>query len=244
MSIYVPPALNAVDFALTAHTVPSIASPAQVLSAYTVPALNAVDFDLTAYTVPTYMDIGWELLPSVGPVDYTLICAVGSYVYTGQSASLTVARQLALDAGAYAYAGNDAVLDYVPGGVDYVLACDSGAYVYTGQDATLAYRAGVTVPLGGHFAFDEKKRGKRWKKEKEERDRRREVLVEAFQGLPAEVKPVAVEAITGTPAVTIDWAPIVEDLNKFHAALMQMAIAKAARQDEDDIAELIEMGVL
>ena len=83
-----------------------------------------------------------------------------------------------------------------------------------------------------------------WKKEKEERDQRRKVLVEAFQDLPAEVKPVAVEAITGTPAVTIDWAPIVADLERFHAALMQMAIAKAARQDEDDIAELIELGVL
>lgn len=67
MSVYTVPALNAVDFALTAHTVPSIASPAQALSAYTVPALNAVDFALSAYTVPTYMDIGWELLPSVPP---------------------------------------------------------------------------------------------------------------------------------------------------------------------------------
>jgi len=199
-------------------------------------------------------------------VNYTLTCAVGSYVYTGQTATLglarklaldvgayvytgqaatlTVARRLALDAGAYVYAGNNATLDYVPGRVDYTLACDAGAYVYTGQDATLDYSAGVPVPTGGHFAFDEKKRGKRWKKEKEERDQRREVLVAAFQGLPAEVKPVAVEAITGTPAVTIDWAPIVADLERFHAALMQMAIAKAARQDEDDIAELFEIGVL
>ena len=170
----------------------------------------------------------------------------GAYVYTGQAASLTVARKLALDAGAYAYVGQDATLTYVPGAakIDYVLACAAGAYVYTGQDATLTYRAGVTVPLGGHFAFDEKKRGKRWKKEKEERDQRREVLVAAFSGLPAEVKPVAVEAITGTPAVTIDWTPIVADLERFHAALMQMAIAKAARQAEDDIAELIELGVL
>ncbi len=66
MSVYTVPALNAVDFALTAHTAPSIASPAQVLSAYTVPALSAVDFALTAYTVPTYMNVGWELLPAPG----------------------------------------------------------------------------------------------------------------------------------------------------------------------------------
>ncbi len=66
MSIYTPPALNAVDFALTAHTVPSIASPTQVLSPYSVPALTAVNFSLIAYTQPTYPDAGWELLPGGG----------------------------------------------------------------------------------------------------------------------------------------------------------------------------------
>lgn len=72
MSVYTVPALNAVDFALTAHTVPSLASPAQGLQAYTVPSLSAVDFALAAYTVPTYMDVGWELLPSGGafPTQY------------------------------------------------------------------------------------------------------------------------------------------------------------------------------
>lgn len=65
MSVYTVPALNAVDFALTAHTVPSLASPAQALQSYTVPALSAVDFALVSYTAPTYMDIGWELLPSL-----------------------------------------------------------------------------------------------------------------------------------------------------------------------------------
>lgn len=65
MSVYTVPALNAVDFALTVHTVPSLASPANVLQAYSVPALNAVDFALVAYSLPTYMDVGWELLPSL-----------------------------------------------------------------------------------------------------------------------------------------------------------------------------------
>jgi hypothetical protein len=66
MSVYTTPALNAVNFALTAHTVPSIASPQNVLQAYTTPALNAVNFALSAFSLPTYMNIGWELLPSVG----------------------------------------------------------------------------------------------------------------------------------------------------------------------------------
>jgi hypothetical protein len=62
MSVYTPPALNAVDFALTAHTVPSIASPQNALQSYTTPALNAVNFALSSFSVPTYMNIGWELL--------------------------------------------------------------------------------------------------------------------------------------------------------------------------------------
>ena len=68
MSVYTVPSLSAVDFALTVHTVPSLASPAEALTVYTVPSLSAVDFALTAYTVPTYMDIGWELLPSVSGI--------------------------------------------------------------------------------------------------------------------------------------------------------------------------------
>lgn len=62
MSVYVVPALNAVDFALTPHTVPSLTSPTNALSAYTVPSLSAVDFALSVYTVPTWVYVGWELL--------------------------------------------------------------------------------------------------------------------------------------------------------------------------------------
>lgn len=65
MSVYIPPALNAVNFALTPHTVPSIASPQNVLQLYTTPALNAVNFVLSAFTLPVYMNVGWELLPGI-----------------------------------------------------------------------------------------------------------------------------------------------------------------------------------
>jgi len=143
MSAYTVPALNAVDFALTVHTVPSLASPRQALSAYTVPALNAVDFTLVAYTTPTYMDVGWELLPS-GGISYTLVCNAGAYTYLGQSAELTVAKNLSLSAGAYTYAGSDATLDYVPGvsAVNYVLDCASGNYIYTGSQVDFSYVEG------------------------------------------------------------------------------------------------------
>lgn len=64
MSIYTPPALNAVDFSLTAVT-PADMTPYEVaLSSYTPPSLNAVDFALTTFTVPTFPYAGWELLPA------------------------------------------------------------------------------------------------------------------------------------------------------------------------------------
>jgi hypothetical protein len=112
-----------------------------------------------------------------GAVNYTLACASGSYVYTGQaatltfarrlslaagayvytgqSATLTVARRLPLSAGAYNYIGNDAALAYVPGAgkVDYVLACAAGAYSYIGQAATLTYQSGAPQKVGGDDAI-------------------------------------------------------------------------------------------
>lgn len=64
MSIYTPPALNAVNFELTAFT-PANTAPYEIaLSAYTVPALNAVDFALTAYSAPNFPAINFELLDS------------------------------------------------------------------------------------------------------------------------------------------------------------------------------------
>jgi hypothetical protein len=163
MSAYTPPALNAVDFALTSHTPADLTPAGQALAAYTPPALSAVDFALAAYTQPTYPDVGWELLPTAGTVNYTLVCAAGSYAYsgvaanltvarklsldagaysyTGQAASLTVARRLALDAGAYTYTGQAASL-----GLERKLALDTGSYAYTGQDATLDYVAGTVTP--------------------------------------------------------------------------------------------------
>lgn len=62
--IYTPPSLSAVDFALTAFTPTSTTPAGMALAVYTVPSLSAVDFALSTYTPPTYMNVGWELLPS------------------------------------------------------------------------------------------------------------------------------------------------------------------------------------
>lgn len=68
--IYTTPALNAVDFALTPHSVPSLGFPTQALQAYVIPALAAVNFALVPYSAPTYPYVGWELLETF-PTQYS-----------------------------------------------------------------------------------------------------------------------------------------------------------------------------
>ena len=97
---------------------------------------------------------------SGGAVNYELVCAAGSYVYTGQAATLSVGRNLALAAGAYTYTGQSAGLvvgrrlSLAAGAYTYTgqsaglvvgrnLALSAGAYTYTGQDATLTYTPGA-----------------------------------------------------------------------------------------------------
>lgn len=63
MSIYTPPALNAVDFALTAFTPEDVTPYDSALSVYTAPALNAVDFALSVYSQPIFFGVDFELLP-------------------------------------------------------------------------------------------------------------------------------------------------------------------------------------
>lgn len=103
-----------------------------------------------------------------GAVNYTLLCGVGTYVYTGNAATLTVGRRLALAAGAYTYAGQPATLTVQrrllldAGAYSYIgqdaslqvgrnFALDTGAYIYTGLDAALNYAPGVAqdIPEGG-----------------------------------------------------------------------------------------------
>ena len=70
MSIYIVPALNAVNFALSAST-PADTTPYETgLTVYTVPALNAVDFALVSYTAPNFMAIDFELLPGGFPTQF------------------------------------------------------------------------------------------------------------------------------------------------------------------------------
>lgn len=78
MTTYTPPALNAVDFGLTATTPDSVQGHSIALSPYSAPALAAVAFALVAYTLPTFSGIDFEIGDGTFPTQYS-----GLRVYTG-----------------------------------------------------------------------------------------------------------------------------------------------------------------
>jgi hypothetical protein len=81
MSIYIPPATNAVDFAAESFTPADLTPANQPLSATSPAARTAVDFALTVYTQPTYPYVGWELLPGAGSVTAALAWTEESDVF-------------------------------------------------------------------------------------------------------------------------------------------------------------------
>lgn len=104
---------------------------------------SPVNYTLTCET-GTYVYTGQA---ATFQVRHSLTCDSGAYLYTGQAATLQVVHSLICDAGAYTYTGIDAALSYVPGtgAVNYTLICDAGSYTYSGNDITLSYVEGVVV---------------------------------------------------------------------------------------------------
>ena len=60
----------------------------------------------------------------------------------------------------------------------------------------------VEIPLGGHFGFDEKKRGEQWDADRRAEDQRKLKLREALFGLPPEER----EELTSAPTQAIEIA--------------------------------------
>ena len=76
---------------------------------------------------------GWVFTaPPGGGTAYSLTCSVGTYSYTGQSATLT----------------------YTAGAINYSLICYAGSYAVIGQNATLAYVNKMQTIWGGARPWD------------------------------------------------------------------------------------------
>lgn len=101
------------------------------------------------------------------------------------------------------------------------------------------FEAPVAQPLrGGHFGFDEKHRDKRWKKEQEEEDARRERLHTALYGLP----PAERELVTSAPEQTI--AVAAKSVTASKELMARIAAVMEEQQDENDIVEMFMKGEL
>lgn len=106
---------------------------------------------------------------------------------------------------------------------------------------------------GGHFGFDEKKRGKRLKDELEAERERRETLKALLFGIPEAEQPVVAEQVFGVREVD-DWTPFVDTRPAYEAALSQLKalaesirqaeVAKRMREDDEDIEALIRLGAI
>jgi hypothetical protein len=96
----------------------------------------------------------------------------------------------------------------------------------------------VEIPLGGHFGFDEKKRGEQWDADRRAEGQRKLKLREALFGLP----PAEREEITSAPTQAIEIAardPI--DYAAMMEKVRQLEFRIRLRRDDEEIAQLLEM---
>jgi hypothetical protein len=75
---YTPPALTAVDFALSPFAVEVLVGADSTLTSYTVPSLTAVDFVLTAFAMEDFPSVDFELESSPGGYFGILKCWTGA----------------------------------------------------------------------------------------------------------------------------------------------------------------------
>ena len=116
---YTPPATDAVDFALTAYSAPSVAGVSSALSVYTAPATDAVDFALTTYSGPTFPAVDFELEAGAGAVSLSMAAvesADGAAFTIGGVHSLALAALESSDTFAGTLAGVGSVVSAPVGG--------------------------------------------------------------------------------------------------------------------------------
>jgi hypothetical protein len=190
MSIYTPPALNAVNFEITSFTPADLTPAGQALSAYTPPALSAVDFAVTVYTRPTYPYVGWELLPATGAVTATLSATLTDA--TLSSAATVTPAGAAITATLSATLGDATLASTAT--VTPAAAAITATLAATLQDATLSATAtvpAVPVPItttGGGGS------NKTWRRKAKEAEALRQAILKALAQPDPVVVPVVVEA--------------------------------------------------
>ena len=101
----------------------------------------------------------------------------------------------------------------------------------------------IPVLTGGHFGFDEKKRKRRFDEELGAEQARKLALQKAFGLLPEPVQEqVAAEVAQTTEK--IDWTPIAVDPARYAYAIARIESRLQDIEEEQELNELIQMGLL
>lgn len=231
---YTPPATDAVDFALTAYSAPSVAGVSSALSVYTAPATDAVDFALTTYSGPTFPAVDFELEAGAGAVSLSMAAvesADGAAFTIGGVHSLALAALESSDTFAGTLAGVGSVVSAPVGGGSvkrprrrHFVIGDKHVIVddRTELEAVIAMLAATPKP-----AIEPAK------------------VVRKREPVPAaEVAPIEVAPVEFVP-MRIDWAAL-DVLLRQSIRLEQPEVASVIREmmrriedDEDDVEALL-----
>jgi len=244
MSIYIPPATNAVDFAAESFTPADLTPANNPLSATSPAARTAVDFALSGYTQSTYPYVGWELLPGAGSVTATLAWTEDSDVFA-VAGSVRVSAALAWTEAddTFAASGTVAVTSALAWTEDDDVTAITGSVTSSAVTADIAWTEDDDVwaitglassALISRSDGGEKRRSKKFRKKNEKRRSDLERAFAALMGSPeASVRAEAREIAAPALAQGFDAA----ELSDFRAS--QLLALYQEMQDEEDFLLLL-----
>ncbi len=131
------------------------------------------------------------LLQSSSSGNYVLSADGGVYSYSGNNANLLAGRALAANGGTYSYNGNNANLTYTTAGA-FVLSADGGVYSYAGNNANLTFSG---TPIIVDDTHDGDYLPRKFKRERDERKKRKRDIINAYEVLVEGKSPVIEELI-------------------------------------------------
>jgi hypothetical protein len=122
---------------------------------------------------------------------FTLVADGGTYSYSGNNANLLVNRSLAANGGTYLYNGNNTTLTYTTAGA-FVLSADGGVYSYAGNNSNLTFSG---TPIIVDDTHDGDYLPRKFKRERDERNKRKRDIINAYEVLIEGRSPVIEELI-------------------------------------------------
>lgn len=213
------------------------------------------------YSVESKTSVGYfALVNGGGTQSYNLSASTGTYVVTGQAASLNKSVIASASSGSYAINGQPATFAFAVNalhgqytltgqsailtfGTLYALSASHGVYALTGQDADLSYQeAPAFVETKG--GLPKAKSTKKYKEESELRAELEKIVKEQFDKLDGTYVPEVVEKTKAAfiPEIKkIDLSEYDQSISQVNALLLQIKSKAAEYEAELDDEEALLM---